>query len=244
MRAVAIDTSSRRASVALWEAGTVLAQEVHEDRSLHAENVLGLIEACFRATGWSRTSVDVCVCGIGPGSFTGVRVGLATAKGLAVGLERPLVGVGSLDAMTWGVSVGADAGTVVVAEAAVQTAGIPILALVDAGRGQFFGALYGPDRRPRGAPSLFQSGQMIPFLDASVEGDSLLAIGEVADRAIGTERGRLTIRTVRGQATDLPDAGRVAALGIAKLAAAGPDNLDQLEPCYGRAPDITTPKNG
>jgi tRNA threonylcarbamoyladenosine biosynthesis protein TsaB len=230
MRAVAIDTSSRRASVALWENGIILAREYHADRSLHAEAIMGLVQGCFGAAGWTPNSVDVCVCGIGPGSFTGVRVGLATAKGIAVGLDRPIVGIGSLDAMAWALRSPHDA------------APGPIIALVDAGRGQVFGRLYGPDRRPEEETTIFQPGQLVSCLESKVAGDHVVAVGEVAEAAVGAQSSRLVIQFVRSTETDLPDAGILAELGVARLAAVGPDDLDRLEPHYGRAPDITTPK--
>src|SRR4051812_48923104 len=99
MRALSIDASSRRATVVLLEAETVVAREHNDDSQNHAERLIDLIDRAMSAAGWTKTQIDLVASGLGPGSFTGIRVGLATAKGIALALDRPIVGVGSLEAM-------------------------------------------------------------------------------------------------------------------------------------------------
>ena len=67
------------------------------------EELVSACEEVLTAAGKSMADVDVVLVGRGPGSFTGVRIGIATAKGLACGLERPLFGASTLDAVAWGV---------------------------------------------------------------------------------------------------------------------------------------------
>src|SRR3954470_12060940 len=136
MRALAIDTSTRRAGVVLLEGPRVVAAEESHDPRSHAERLLDLIERAFRAAGWNKKDIDLVASGLGPGSFTGVRVALATAKGIALALDRPLVGVGSLEAMAvsaWEIPPD-DAG-----EAAPEV----IIPLLDARKGEVFWAAYG-----------------------------------------------------------------------------------------------------
>jgi tRNA threonylcarbamoyladenosine biosynthesis protein TsaB len=99
------------------------------ERPRHASELLTEIEsAAERAGGWTR--VDAIGVGIGPGSFTGLRIGLATARGLAQALARPVIGVGTLAALGRGILEPAT--------------GRHALAVLDARRGQVFAALYEP----------------------------------------------------------------------------------------------------
>lgn len=102
MRVLAIETSSVRGSVALVEDDQIVASAHHEEASRHGERLLPLIDEALAASGWSRSSIDRLGVGVGPGSFTGLRVGIALATGLALGLGVPLVGVGSLRAIAAG----------------------------------------------------------------------------------------------------------------------------------------------
>ena len=101
MRILGIDTSTRTASVALIENGELIAEEIHATRGSaahpdHAEVLLPLIDAVFRKSEASLSDVSGLAVSIGPGSFTGLRIGLSTAKGLAYGLGIPVVGISTL----------------------------------------------------------------------------------------------------------------------------------------------------
>ena len=90
------------------EAGRVRAFEplASADRLCrrHAnEQLVSVVDGMLAECGLDRASLDALLCGTGPGSFTGVRIGVATAKGLACGLELPLYGASTLDAVAWGV---------------------------------------------------------------------------------------------------------------------------------------------
>src|SRR5258706_8847589 len=86
MRLLGIETSSRRGSVALVENDRVVARAAHEKLNAHAEELARLLDEVIADSGWSRRSFDRVAVGMGPGSFTGVRVGVAFAEGIAVGL--------------------------------------------------------------------------------------------------------------------------------------------------------------
>jgi tRNA threonylcarbamoyladenosine biosynthesis protein TsaB len=101
MRILGIDTSSRTASVALTENGELVAEEIHATcgsaaHPNHAEVLLPLIDAVFRKSEASLSDVSGLAVSIGPGSFTGLRIGLSTVKGLAYGLGIPVVGISTL----------------------------------------------------------------------------------------------------------------------------------------------------
>ncbi len=103
---LAVDTSTSINTVALCRGETgstdaaVLAEMVVECRRLHAERLLGVVDWVFAESGYSLSDVDALAVSVGPGSFTGLRIGVAAWKGLAFARGLPLVGVPTLDAMT------------------------------------------------------------------------------------------------------------------------------------------------
>jgi tRNA threonylcarbamoyladenosine biosynthesis protein TsaB len=131
---VGFDTATPAMSVAATRGGEPIFERLSEpapgERPAHARELLGAVEeAAAEAGGWD--AVDVIAVGIGPGSFTGLRIGVATARALAQGLGTSLATVVSLAALARG--MGDDP----------ATGGRGRLAVIDARRGQVFAALYG-----------------------------------------------------------------------------------------------------
>ena len=188
MRILAVETSSRRGSVALLEDRRLVARLEHEQPSSHAERLLPMVEQLLTEAGWPKSSLDRLGVGVGPGSFTGLRVGIALAEGLSVGLDRPLVGVGSLWAMAFG--------------ALTEHPGT-CCALLDARRDELFAAVYAAPHQQLCAPLALPIQDLPAFLDKY--GVQTL-VGEVAQE-LGHGRAVL-----RGATLDLPHARWVAAL--------------------------------
>ena len=96
MKILAIDTATPTCSIALTD-GEILRAEVtvKEGRS-HSRHIMGLIEQVFDSAGLTLDDVDGFAVSRGPGSFTGLRIGISTAKGLVHALKKPLVGISSL----------------------------------------------------------------------------------------------------------------------------------------------------
>jgi tRNA threonylcarbamoyladenosine biosynthesis protein TsaB len=115
---LAIDTATTVAAACVWRDGAVLAEG--ERRGAHvAQEVLVLCEELMGRAGIAPSELDGVVGGVGPGSFTGVRVGLATARGLGLALSVPVAGASTLGALRAG-------------------AGEPSVACIDARRGEVF----------------------------------------------------------------------------------------------------------
>lgn len=96
---LAVTTSTERGSVALLRDDEVLARHEYLAQPGHAEHLIAAIDVCLVHAGVDRASIDRLACDVGPGTFTGVRVGVATIQGISLALLRPAVGVVSLEAM-------------------------------------------------------------------------------------------------------------------------------------------------
>ena len=97
MLILAFDTATEVATSALVADGEVLGE-----RSSHAVTLLEDVDALLRQSGTQTRDVEALAVGIGPGSFTGVRIGLSTARGLAFALDVPVAGISTLDALAAG----------------------------------------------------------------------------------------------------------------------------------------------
>lgn len=123
---LALDTSGASASVALLR-GAVLIQEILIHRGAHhSESLLPAVEDLCRNTGIPLETVDLLACTVGPGSFTGLRIGMSTVKGFAFASGRPVAAVSTLEALSRGVG----------------PSPFPVCPLLDARKGQIYGAVY------------------------------------------------------------------------------------------------------
>jgi len=129
VRVLAFDTSADLTSVAVCDGGRVLAEDDSPGDGRHAEVLLPRIERCLAEAGLALGDVALIGVGAGPGSFTGVRVGVATAKGLGLALRKPVCPVVSLHALAFQAA----------ARAAREGWLVPCL---DAFKGELFAAVY------------------------------------------------------------------------------------------------------
>jgi tRNA threonylcarbamoyl adenosine modification protein YeaZ len=130
---LAIDTAASLCAACVHdsETGVELGREVLDIGKGHAERLIGAVENALGRAGLAYADLDRIGVSIGPGSFTGVRVGVATARGLALALGIPAVGVNTLEALA--------------AEAHADCPDRPILAAIDGRRGDLYCAVYAPD---------------------------------------------------------------------------------------------------
>ncbi|MBP7216405.1 MAG: tRNA (adenosine(37)-N6)-threonylcarbamoyltransferase complex dimerization subunit type 1 TsaB [Candidatus Omnitrophica bacterium] len=96
MKLIGIDTSSKVLAVGLYDGKKIYSYHLEVGRLLSSV-ITVTIERLARALGWDIADVNCFACGLGPGSFTGLRIGLATIKGLAWALQKPVIGISSLD---------------------------------------------------------------------------------------------------------------------------------------------------
>ena len=122
----ALDSTAVVGSVALCLDGKPLAAFTVKNGNTHSETLLPMAKAIFDVTGYTPDDVDVFACSEGPGSFTGVRIGAATIKGLTFGKNKTVIGVSALEAM---------------ARNLLPAEGL-ICAVMNARRGQVYNALF------------------------------------------------------------------------------------------------------
>lgn len=99
MRILALDTATRTCSVAVVDDRSVLAEETNADEKTHAVLIIEMIQRVITKSALKLSQIDGFAVGRGPGSFTGLRIGIATVKALAVSLEKPVAGVSDLEAL-------------------------------------------------------------------------------------------------------------------------------------------------
>ena len=199
-----LDTSTPVTSVAVL--GDGVERELHDDgeRPRHAQTLLPLLERVV--DDWSAVE-RLCV-GVGPGGFTGLRLGIATARALSQALDLPVVPVSSLDAL------------------AAPHPGV-VAALIDARRGELFAAVYEDGQRTR-EPVAIDPGTLAQALAAGT-----LTVGDGAIRfREELERAGMAVPA------DGSDAHRVSALMVCRLGLGRePVDRDALLPDYRREPD-------
>jgi len=187
----------------------------------HASALLAEIERAVRDVGgWS--GVDLLAVGIGPGSFTGLRVGIATARALGQALGTPLAGVGSLDALACGIGE---------LPAALER---PRLAVIDAKRSQAFAALHDPAGRAMWGP-------VVETPDALAERVAALDSSPVA-AGDGAVRFRRDLEDAGAEVLPEDEAAhRLSARHVCLLAQGVASSApDEIKPIYLRPPDAET----
>lgn len=230
---LAFDTSTPTARVAvLAPDGRPLAQ-AEKVVARHSSNLLRLCDETMREAALSGVAALGAIgCGAGPGSFTGLRVGLAIAKGLAMPSDLPLVLISSLEALARDL-------------AAASTAARVIVPCIDAGKDQVYARVFarsGGSLEAQGDEWAVTAAELAGRLAERPEWTRALAIG-----GTGVERYRETFAQALGAAAVVdgavgPTALAVGALALARLGRGERDDLARAVPSYGRPPDITRPK--
>lgn len=126
MKILAIDTASRSCSVAVVNGDALMAELTDVSGQTHSRHLMAMVDRVIAMSVKRMGDIDGYAVTRGPGSFTGLRIGISTAKGLAEAAGRPLVGVSSLEALAWPVLQG----------------GATILPMLDARRKEVYAARY------------------------------------------------------------------------------------------------------
>ncbi len=127
-----IETATTVCSVALAENGTVLAYREMDQRNVHAEVITLFIDELFKSTDKQYDNLDAIAVSCGPGSYTGLRIGVSVAKGLCFALDKPLIAIETLESMANGM----------VAQRTFNDRNILLCPMIDARRMEVFTAVF------------------------------------------------------------------------------------------------------
>lgn len=175
MKVLGLDTSTRACAVAVSDGAGRLAAMTISGQDRPSDHLMIGIERCLQAVGWSLQDLDGIAVSAGPGSFTGLRVGVTAAKTLAYALEKPVVPVSSLEVLA----------------ANVPAPRWPLWVVVDARKEKVYAASYaaGGDGLPQrhGPEQLVTVEQLLPQLtgECLVLGDGLVRYGDALHAALG-----------------------------------------------------------
>ena len=214
MRLLVIDTALGACTAAVFEDDRPLAVRFEPMTKGHQERLAGLVRDVMAEAGGGFDSLDRIAVTVGPGSFTGLRVGLAFAQGLGAALDRPVVGISALDALA----------------ASLDDAAGAVAALIDARRGQVYARL-------------FTSGSALGPDEALSLEDIARRLAEIGPNValIGNGAAVLAEAFPDLKFARIDDRVAPSTEALARLAAAADPATHPPRPLYLRAPDATPP---
>jgi tRNA threonylcarbamoyladenosine biosynthesis protein TsaB len=216
LKICAVETSTSLGSVVLCDGDRIVFEASQRVSNAHGEALLPMIDRAFAEASWSPRDVARWIVGIGPGSFTGVRVGVATVKGIALATGADIVPVTSLEAM----------GALALASEPAGGAR-SVLSLLDAIRGEVYAQVSGEIRSD---PACLDPSKIEAWL-RSLGTTSLIVVGEPAERVM--------LSGVSAMRIDDPDLASPRARGVWLVGRGRPAAAaETVEPAYVRAPEI------
>ncbi|WP_157019270.1 tRNA (adenosine(37)-N6)-threonylcarbamoyltransferase complex dimerization subunit type 1 TsaB [Mesorhizobium xinjiangense] len=194
MKILAIDTAAAFCAACLYDSADaiVLGRETLEIGKGHAERLMGVIAAALEQSGLTYGDLDAIAVSVGPGSFTGIRIGVAAARGLALAQDIPCAGVTTLEALAF--------------EAQNAFPGRSVLPVLDAKREEIYAALHGADGSAVLAPMVTDAKDAAAI---AREHDAVL-VGSAAEVVAGVADGTLDVAG-GGQTADIASFAAVAA---------------------------------
>ncbi len=213
---LALDTATRYASVALYDASGVVSERSWRSEGKHSVEVLPAVADMLAQARLASASLEAVAVTKGPGSFTGLRIGMSIAKGLCLALEIPIIGIPTLDVITY----------------AVGDPGSRVVAVLEAGRGRICVATY---HYEQGLPVQEGEIELVQASEWVVQAqEPLLITGEIsadlAERLLQQpDAENMAISSLAGS---LRRAGYLAELAWERLQAGHVDALDSLSPIY------------
>jgi len=224
---LALDTATAACSVAVWRAGAVVAGRFEILHRGHAENLMPMIEAVMREAEIEPDALDLIAVTIGPGAFTGLRIGLAAARGLALATGAACMGLTTTEVMA--------------AAVAETESGAPIVAALDTKRGDYYVQVFDATGAAACEAAVVAADGLAAFVASGASAVAPMRLaGDVQD-ALASALDAAGIETETTPVT-APDA-RVAARLAAGRWAPGM-TLTPPAPLYLRRPDATPAADG
>lgn len=229
MRILGFDTATSACSAAVWEDGRIAARRFEPMPRGQSERLIPMVREVLSEAGADFPDLDLLAVTIGPGSFTGLRIGLAAARGMALAGDLACFGVTTLDAVAAGVS-----------EREREEANV--LVVLDSKRAEVYAQAFRSDLRPLSEPKALMPADLAA-LTATGEGDAdhVVVAGDGAGQAVEALKDK-GIEAVLSTAPGVPDAATVAAIAAERWSPDQP--AAPLRPLYLRPPDAKASKNG
>lgn len=213
MKILAADTSSFPASVAVYEDGLILGEYIVRNKKKHSQNLMPMTERMLSELELDITDIDVFAVTVGPGSFTGLRIGISTIRAFAQATKKKVVGISTLEALAYNFA-GSDA---------------VVVPMLDARRDEVFTAAYdfsGDTHKELIAPCVMT----VDEIKARFNGQSVIFTGD----GMLAHRAELACGTFAPAHLSEVRAGAVAALAAEKVAAGCAAHHDDIRPVYLR----------
>jgi len=231
---LALDTSSAAGSAAIARDGAVLVERAGDGSRHHGERLPRELMDVLDAAGATIRDVDLFAVCTGPGSYTGLRVGIATMQGLALAQRKPIVPVSAFDALT---NLQPPTSNLQFPTSNLQPPASSLRAVwIDARRGEVFASLAGPDGRAIVPPS-----SLAPEATLAEWSEALKGSTRIRFAGDGAIRFADAIRAALGDRAELPADVPMLAATIARIAGANPDRAvapPAVVPLYVRRTDV------
>ncbi|WP_273726129.1 tRNA (adenosine(37)-N6)-threonylcarbamoyltransferase complex dimerization subunit type 1 TsaB [Brucella gallinifaecis] len=219
MKILALDTASFWCAAAVYDSGndTVLAEVSQNIGKGHAEFLMDYIEQAMTQSGITMADLDRVAVNVGPGSFTGVRIGVSAARGFALALGRPAIGVSAFDALA--------------SEVTVSHPGQSVLVLLEAHRGEIYAQAFGADAVAVTGPMVLAREEALALIqrqpsDTVLVGSAAMALNDTLAASFSVARVEPTAR-----------------IGTYAKIAALHEPGEAPKPLYMRGPDVK-PQSG
>jgi len=228
MKILALDTSCMMGSVAVVDDHTIVAEQLLNIKITHSERLIASIDTLLEAAELKLQDMDAFAVAIGPGSFTGLRIGLAAAKGFAFVTEKPIVGISSLLGLAYNVYGSRE----------------PVVAVLDARRGEYYVAAYrfeGSNVKTLLADSVMKPEELVSYIESLNE--KVVVVGDGVYSLHDRTGDRLKDQIIVPPPGDIhPRASTIAHLAMERAKRDDLDDLDQLAPNYIRKSDAELTK--
>ena len=219
MSILAIDTATQVSSVAVLKEGRLLAELTMQGKLTHSETLLPHIEQVLKMAAVAKEELTGIAVSNGPGSFTGLRIGLAAAKAMSYVLGIPLVGVSTLQALAY----------------QLPAPGIRVMCLLDAQKGNAYVESYRWENNSLQVVDSVQVAKITDIVAACANmNEQVILLGDAVQKKVAGKLELPANVSVAPPHIVMPRAACVAMLGQAKLLAGEKDNVMDLEPVYIR----------
>lgn len=219
MSILAIDTATQVSSVAVLKEGRLLAELTMQGKLTHSETLLPHIEQVLKMAAVAKEELTGIAVSNGPGSFTGLRIGLAAAKAMSYVLGIPLVGVSTLQALAY----------------QLPAPGVRVMCLLDAQKGNAYVESYHWENNSLQVVDSVQVAKITDIVAACANmSEQVILLGDAVQKKVAGKLELPANVSVAPPHIVMPRAACVAMLGQAKLMAGETDNVMDLEPVYIR----------